>query len=148
MKTLRALLVLTLAPVLLLTTVQLTFAAEERALSEEQAARLEARFAEAREALQLTPEQEAALEPILRESADKRRAVFAEYGIDESRVTDGERLKLREMRALGKDMRAVQDETRDALAPVLSEEQLKTWEKLRKDYRNELKAQLKARGKS
>ena len=142
----RAAALLLMAPVLILAIPQAILAEDATALDAAHGAPLEADFEQAREQLKLTPEQEAALQPILEDSARQRRAVFARYGIDESRVSEGERLKFGQLRALGKEMRKVQDATRDEVAAVLDADQMTTWEAMRKAYRDEFRRQLQARG--
>jgi len=71
--------------------------------------------------LDLTEEQSAALEPIIRESIDKRRAVFDKYREQGQNVRQSIRA----------EMQSIGDETHDRMAAILTEEQIKELDDIR-----------------
>ena len=115
-------------------------------LSEAQRAELEARLDEARTRLELSPEQEEAIRPILAESAFDRGEVLNRYGITADNIgARDERLSFREMRQLRSDMDVVRANTRSELGTVLSPEQMQTWDELAEEARAEMRERIKSR---
>lgn len=92
--------------------------------------------------LGLTEDQADAIAPILEESFDKRKAVMAEYG-----VTPGQRpdLSMRQMRAMGKKMKAIRKETNEQLAQHLSPDQMDTLEDIQKEQRERMRDAMRQR---
>ncbi|HTT13162.1 MAG TPA: hypothetical protein VMG60_20000 [Burkholderiaceae bacterium] len=86
------------------------------------------RFAEARERLQLTPEQEPQLRALFQEEAAKMRAVQAKYGTDDTYATKAEK---------GRELRAIRADFRGRLKTILTPEQLAEWDKMVAERRDE-----------
>lgn len=107
------------------------------AYSQEQAAeRIEA----AKNRLNLTDEQAPRVEAILRESAEKRRAVLEKYG-----VGGDNRLSFREKRSLRGELESIRQETKSALGGVLTDDQLAEFGKIQEEQRQALRAKLQER---
>jgi Spy/CpxP family protein refolding chaperone len=87
------------------------------------------------EKLGLTADQKAKVEPILRESFEKRRAVLEKYR--------GQR-GLRALRSLRQELRPIQKETDEKLVNVLTKEQWKQFQKMREEIRKQLRDQIRA----
>lgn len=116
--------------------------AADRKLTDEQIAQIEERMAETRERLNLTDAQKEQLEPILRDSAEKRLVVLTSYGFSEGvRPT----LTFREKIALGKEMRAIRDNTTSKVAGILDDKQMAEFEKIQEERRAEFRERLEAR---
>jgi hypothetical protein len=90
------------------------------------------------EKLSLTTEQKASVEPILQESFAKRRAVAEKYR--------GER-NLRSLRSLRRELEPIQKETDAKLKAVLTEAQMKEYQKLRAETKEELRDKIRERRK-
>ena len=117
-------------------------AAQEQRFSDEQIAQIEERVAATRERLQLTPEQQAALEPILTASVEQRLAVLQSYGFSGE---DRPKLSFRQKLSLRKEMQAIREKTESEVAGVLSEEQLAEYKKIQDENREQLRARLQNR---
>jgi len=92
--------------------------------------------------LGLTEDQADAIAPILEESFEKRKAVMTEYG-----VTPGQRpdLSMRQMRAMGKKMKAIRKDTNEQLAQHLSPDQMDTLEDIQKEQRERMRDAMRQR---
>ncbi len=116
--------------------------ARERQLTEEQRAQIEARLAEVRKRLDLSAEQEAKLEPILRDSFAKRLALLDSYGLSR----DGaERPSLRQMQALGGEMADIREATEKQVATVLDQRQMAEFRKIQDEMREQIRARIRER---
>lgn len=120
----------------------MTAAAQEQRFSDEQIAQIEERVAATRERLQLTPEQQAALEPILTASVEQRLAVLQSYGFSGE---DRPKLSFRQKLSLRNEMQAIREKTESEVAGVLSEEQLAEYKKIQDENREQLRARLQNR---
>lgn len=119
--------------------------ADEAAAGPDPAAQLEQRIADARARLALTDEQAAKVEPILRAGLEAQRAVMEKHGLDPSaRGGARERLGLRAARRLRGDMDAARGKTLEALAEVLTPEQLETYREIQEEGRREMRGRLRA----
>ena len=117
-------------------------AAQEQRFSDEQIAQIEERVAATRERLQLTPEQQAALEPILTASVEQRLAVLQSYGFSGE---DRPKLSFRQKLSLRNEMQAIREKTESEVAGVLSKEQLAEYKKIQDENREQLRARLQNR---
>ena len=116
--------------------------AEERKFTEEQITQIEQRLAETEKRLNLSPNQKEQLEPIFRNSIEKRMTVMKSYGFSEgSRPT----LNFREKIALGKEMRAIRDDTTSKVAGILDDQPMAEFEKIQEERRAEFRERLEAR---
>lgn len=84
--------------------------------------------------LKLTPEQEAQLHPILEERSTRMHAIRDQYVGDTSREA---------RRAMFEDARLVQKDYEGKVRAVLTPEQEKEWEKMRKEGRATLREQYR-----
>ncbi|MCG8672825.1 MAG: hypothetical protein MI867_25735 [Pseudomonadales bacterium] len=116
--------------------------AADRNLSDEQIEQIEARLEETRTRLNLTPEQQEALEPILRESLEKRLTVLQSHGFSQGNRPS---LNFREKIALGKEMKAIRDETATKVSGILNEEQMAEFEKIQEERREQFRERLQAK---
>lgn len=102
-------------------------------------------FHEVAERLALTDEQIEKVEPVLRESAKKRDAILADYGMDpDNRDRSAEKPKMRQMRAMRKEMSAVNKKTMRELEEILSDEQLEEFKRIQEERRGEMRERIKA----
>lgn len=116
--------------------------AQQRQLTEEQRAQIEARLAEVRKRLDLSAEQEAKLEPILRASFAERLALLDSYGLSR----DGaERPSLRQMQALGGEMADIRKATEKQVAAVLDPRQMAEFRKIQDEMREQIRARIRER---
>ncbi|MBB5517375.1 hypothetical protein [Amphiplicatus metriothermophilus] len=102
---------------------------------------LAARLDEIRARLALTEEQQAAVEPILRESL-ARRAALAERARAEGRPSR------RELRRLREEADQIRKETRTRIAPILTPVQLAEYDRIQDELRQEARERLRARRRS
>ncbi|WP_129648135.1 hypothetical protein [Peristeroidobacter agariperforans] len=116
----------------------------ERALSEEQRAQMEARLEEVRTRLDLSAEQQAQLQPILRASFEKRLALLDAYGLNRD---GGQRPSFQQMRALRGEMTELREATERQVAAVLDERQMAEFRKIQDEMREQLQARFKERRK-
>ncbi len=114
---------------------------------EDRAAQLEERVAEARQRLELTDEQVAQMEPIIESGIEARLLVLEEYGIDpEARASGAQgKLRLRQKRALAKELNEINAEVRDEMSEILTDEQLAEYEKIQEERRAEMRERARAR---
>ena len=116
--------------------------AADRKFTEEQIAQIEKRMAETQERLNLTDTQKEQIQPILRDSLEKRMAVLKSYGFSEgTRPT----LNFREKIALGKEMRAIRDDITRQVAGILDETQMAEFEKIQEERREQMRERLQAK---
>jgi hypothetical protein len=115
---------------------------DERQLSEEQRARLEARIGEIRSRLDLSDQQRAQLEPVLRKDFERRVEVMRQHGV--TRESD-EQPGMREMRAIRKDLKAVREQTDAEVERILDDRQLEEYRKIRDEARDEMRERVRSR---
>lgn len=105
----------------------------------ERAAQAAARLEEIRARLDLSEEQRAAADPILRASFERRAAL-----VQQARA-GGERPGFRELRRLRGELDAIAEETDAELAPILTSEQASEWSAIQAELRDEARERLRAR---
>lgn len=110
-----------------------------RQLSEEQRARLEERLTAVRARLDLSEEQKAALEPVLRESFEKRAEVLRSHGV----TAESERPSRRETRGLVRDLKAVREETDAEVERILDERQMEEYRKIQAEAQDEMRERFR-----
>ncbi len=112
--------------------------------NDDRAAMAEEQMRQTFERLELTDEQIEQVEPILLESAAARQEILSKYGMDpESRQGSEGRPAMREMRAMRKEMQAVQKSVLDELEPILSEEQFEEFKLIQDDRRAEMRERIR-----
>ena len=97
---------------------------------------------ENRARLNLTPEQEKEVQPIIEGSRDRRLAILERYGFGRGTKPS---LSLREKISLAKDMKAVRQDTEAALARQLTREQMATYKAIQDERRARMKEIMKSR---
>lgn len=117
--------------------------AETAPLSDEQVEQFSQQFAETRERLKLTPQQEEALGPVLRESAQQQRNIFKSYGFE--RGKNHPELSFSRKRALFKEIRALKKDTNKKVSHILSPEQMKEYEAIQDETRQRLKTRVNSK---
>ena len=96
--------------------------------------------------LELTDEQMAAVKPVLESSAAAREEIMANYGMDaESRETSGERPGRRQLRAMKKELDAVQDKTMQDLEQILTDEQLAEFKLIQQERQSAMRERMRSR---
>jgi hypothetical protein len=98
---------------------------------------LQAAVEEARARLNLTPEQEAQLKPLVQERNQSLKAIRDKYAGDDSR---------RARRAMFKEAQPVVENYQARVRTILDDAQVAEWEKMRAEARERLKAQYKKKG--
>lgn len=121
-----------------LLTVQPAWASPDENTTREQ------RIAEVQKRLNLTDEQLTQVRPVLQDAADAQRSVLLKYGIDlEAEGAAKPRLGMREGRKLRSDLQKVQADTQKLLAGILTQQQLKEFEKLQQERREEMQKRIR-----
>ena len=92
--------------------------------------------------LKLTPAQKKAMAPIMRASIRARQAAMRKHGID---LDSGVKPGLFKLLALRSDMLAVSRWTRAQLAPILSAEQMREYERIAAEQKEHMKQRLMGR---
>ena len=106
---------------------------------------LEERIEETKQRLNLTPEQEELLTPIIEQSMEDRLALFDKHGIERQKEGEKKRPSFKKLRALRKDMKALNKETREQVSGVLNDTQLKEWDKIQEENREALRERARSR---
>lgn len=107
---------------------------------------LDARIEQTRQRLNLTDEQSVQIEPILESNFHASMLVLESHGIDLSVPREQRaRPNFREMRAIGKELQAVREETAEEMAEILTEEQMEEYRKIQVERRAEMREQIGAR---
>ena len=107
---------------------------------------LDARIEQTRQRLNLTDEQSVQIEPILESNFHASMLVLESHGIDLSVPREQRaRPNFREMRAIGKELQAVREETAEEMAEFLTEEQMEEYRKIQVERRAEMREQIGAR---
>lgn len=123
-----------------------TVAFQERQLGEEQIEQIRARIQETRERLNLTDEQIEQVTPILRAGFEAQMEVLEQHGIDIGNRSGGRnRLRLRQLRQLGRDLDAARERTVEELGAVLSEEQIEVYKEIQEERRQAMRERLRGR---
>ena len=113
--------------------------AEETTNEVTQADRIEERFAELSEELNLNEQQKKDVEPILRSQASQMHTLIEPHRGQFDSMTRAEKFNL------GKSLRGLRSETQKKLKSHLSDDQLEKWEDLQNKRRDEMRAALKER---
>jgi hypothetical protein len=114
----------------------------ERPLSEEQQARVEARIEEVRQRLELSDEQRAGVESLLRRDFERRVEVLQRHGI--TREAD-ERPSGQVMRAARRDLKAVREQTDAELERILDDRQFEEYLEMRQEAQEDMHERLRSR---
>jgi hypothetical protein len=114
--------------------------ARDQQLSEEQRAQIEQRLGEIRARLELTPEQADLLQPILKESFEKRLALLDEHGVSRE---GGQRPNRRQLRALRDDLKKLRAETDARVDAVLDDRQMAEFEKIQEEMRDQMRERVR-----
>lgn len=117
-------------------------AADPVQLTDEQRARLEARFEEIRERLDLSEAQKTQLEPVLRKDLEERAEVMRKYGV--TRESE-ERPSRSEMRALRRDLKAMREATDAEVEQILDPGQMAEYRKIREEAQDEMRERARGR---
>lgn len=112
----------------------------------EQLEELRQHLEEARALLNLTEEQVEQVRPILRTGAEAMLRVLQGHGIDlQDRSASSNRLRLRQLRRLQGDLKAVRKQTLKDLDKVLTDEQLEIYKKIQEEGRQAMQKRLRQR---
>jgi hypothetical protein len=114
--------------------------ARDRQLSEDQRAQIEQRLADVRARLELTPEQSERLQPILRESFEKRLALRESHGL----AGDGQqRPSRRQLIALRDDMKKLNAQTNAQVDAVLDDRQMAEFIEIQEETRDQVRQRVR-----
>lgn len=121
-----------------LLTVQAAWASPDANTTREQ------RIAEVQARLNLTNEQLAQIRPVLQDAAEAQRAVLQKYGIDlEAEAGSRRKVGMREGRKLRGDLQKVQADTQRRLEGILTQQQLKEFEKIQRERAEDLRKRIR-----
>ena len=109
----------------------------------EHAESVELALADMRQRLNLSEDQQAQIEPIVRDHVEASQAVLRAHGISSTGASSGGPKSLRQLRALANDMKPVRDQTRRRLAEVLSPEQMAEYQLIEEERRQAMRERLK-----
>ena len=99
---------------------------------------------ELQERLELTEEQREQVRSVLTDHFEAVLTVLDQHGIDlEEERSERERLGLKKLRALRKDLDQVRKATREQLANVLSPEQLAEYKQVRTEQRERIRKKIR-----
>ena len=107
---------------------------------------IEARVEQAKQRLNLTDEQVEQIKPVIKSNAEATKRILESHGIDLS-VPKEQRNQpsMREMRALGKDMKALRLETTEQMAAILTDEQFEEFLTMQEERRDEMRDKIRAK---
>ena len=105
---------------------------------------LRGRFAEIRDRLALTDEQREAAAPIIRSSMERQLVILGQFGIDPTARGERPQIGLGEARELRKALDVVRADTLEALAEVLSAEQVEEYRSIQQEGQREMRRRLRA----
>ena len=127
-----------LATVVLLSAAGAAVAAED---TSDRLAKLQQSAAEMKQRLNLTPEQERQMAPVVEQGKAQRRAIFEKYPLDGG----AQSLSFGQKRSLVKEMRAVREATNEQLATILSDSQMEEYQKIQDEQKQKLREFLSSR---
>ncbi len=131
---------------LLIVSATLTFSFNAQSQeTEDPIAKLENRIAETKKRLNLTPEQEEQLTPIIEKSMDERLALLEKHGFKRDQGAERKRPSFSQMRALRSDMQELNEQTRESLAKILTEDQLEEWDDIQEENRAQMRERIRNR---
>lgn len=116
--------------------------APPRQLTEEQRDQIIQRLEDTRQRLNLTEEQRVTLEPILRESFEKRAAILNKYGVSRD---SGSRQSLRQLRAMRGELDTVRNQTEKEVAKILDNRQMAEFLKIQEENRAAMRERIRDR---
>lgn len=102
---------------------------------EEQAQKVMEKMEAAKERLGLTDEQATQVREILEDNARKAEEVFKKHGVEPGNPPKNMRAKM----ALGRDLKPIRAQGDERLKEVLTDEQMKEFEQMRKQAQEEMK---------
>lgn len=108
---------------------------------------LEQQISDLKERLALSDSQAEQVRPVLEQSITLRREILKKYGIDaENRDRASfKKLSFRDKRMLGGELKDAKQATQEKLGVILSEEQLKTYEEIQRERKENLREHMKNR---
>lgn len=115
-------------------------ASAEPVASIERAAEIQQRIQDMFVRLDVTEDQQAELEPIIRDNMDQRRALMEAAGLG-----DGGRPNRRKMMGLRDDMQALRADTESKVAEILTEEQMAEFRVIQQENQAQMREQMQAR---
>ncbi len=116
--------------------------AQQRLLTDAQIAEIQERIEATRARLDLSPDQQAMLEPILLSGFEQRLEVLRSFGFSADVIPD---LSFRQKLALRKEMNKLRKVTENDVAAVLDDTQLAEFKKIQEELRNQFKQRLRNR---
>lgn len=127
--------------ILTLSAAAFTTEAQDRQLSDEQVAKIEAQVEQTQARLNVTDEQANLLSPLLVDNFEKRATILQSYGIAEGTAPN---LSVRQKLNLRKEMQAQTEATTSQVAEILTDEQMTEFEKIQEDAREAFKARIQS----
>ena len=93
--------------------------------------------------LKLTDNQNDQLMPIFLDIFQKRQSIMKKNGVDIKSRSSGERIGMKQLRSIKKEMDKLNKQTMKQLEKVLSKVQLNEYKKLQEEQRNEMRNRLR-----
>ena len=93
--------------------------------------------------LKLTDNQNDQLMPIFLDIFQKRQSIMKKNGVDIKSRSSGERIGMKQLRSIKKEMDKLNKQTMKQLEKVLSKVQLNEYKKLQEEQRNEMRKRLR-----
>lgn len=121
-----------------LITVPSSLANIEKSIAEGELSASEKSIAEINTRLDLLPDQEIKLSPILTEHMAAQTKVFEKYGLDKENSS----ISLRDLRAFRNEALALNKITRGKVSEILTDEQLNKWDALQQENRAEVRSRF------
>jgi len=117
--------------------------------NDERRENIEHQIADMKTRLALSDAQTEQITPILEKSANTRKEILKEYGIDLKNFDPDHRKKLsfREKRQLGNELKASRKDTQKQLAQILSDKQMDKYRQIQQERKDKLREHMKSRGK-
>lgn len=109
---------------------------------------IEHQIADMKNRLALNDTQTEQITPILEKSADARKEILREHGIDLDNFDPDHRKKLsfREKRQLGNQLKASRKATQEKLEQILSDKQMDEYRQIQQERKDKLREHIKNRG--
>lgn len=112
--------------------------------ADNQSAKLEQQLEQTKARLNLSDEQAEALYPVLKGSMTEQRRILSTYGVSlDNRANAASRLSMKQALAMRKELEAVRDETRSALVPILSDQQMDEFQHIQDERRAEMRDRIR-----
>jgi len=116
--------------------------AQERRLTDDQRAQLEQYLEQVRTRLNLSEEQRAQIEPVLRRSFEERAEILQRYGVGKD---ESQRPGFRQTRAMKSDLEEARKKNDAEVEKILDDRQMAEYRKIQEEMREQLRQRVRER---